>query len=376
MLLIIAGLFVRSLQSVQRTYLGFEPDHLLNVILDPHEIGYDQTRTSTFYKELEDRARRLPGVQSAALAYSVPLGNYSESSSVTVEGRATAPGQQPPTISFNAVDPAYFTTMKIPLLRGRGFTDEDNDNSLHVAIINQTMAERFWPNQDPVGKRFSFDQTKGVLWQVVGVAQNGKYGLLGEDPQPYFYVPLAQQFVSMRVLQIRTSVEPESLALSVEQVVKQLDPGLPIFSSRTMDDSLAGANGFLLFRIAALLASCIGGMGLALATVGVYGVVAFAASQRTREIGIRIALGANRREVLKLLLRQGVWMVLAGAAVGILGSFAISGGIRNVLVGVSATDPLTFVSTTFLLVTIALYACFVPARRAMRVDPIVALRYQ
>lgn len=377
MLLIIAGLFVRSLHSVQRMYLGFEPDHLLNVILDPHEIGYDQARTSTFYKELEDRARALPGVQSAALAYSVPMGNYSESSSVTAKDHPTAPGQQPPTISFNAVDPAYFTTMKIPLLRGREFTDQDNENSLHVAIINQTMAERFWPNQDPLGKLFSTDQTKGVLWQVVGVAQNGKYGLLAEDPQPYFYVPLAQHFVAMRVLQIRTSVKPESLSLSVQQVVKQLDPGLPIFSSRTMDDSLAGANGFLLFRIGALLASCIGGMGLALATVGVYGVVAFAASQRTREIGIRIALGANHREVLKLImLRQGVWMVLSGAAVGILGSFAISRGIANILVGVSATDPLTFVSTTFLLVAIASYACFVPARRAMRVDPVVALRYE
>jgi predicted permease len=376
-LLIIAGLFVRSLHSVQRMYLGFEPDHLLNVILDPHEVGYDQVRTATFYKELEDRARALPGVQSATLAYSVPMGNYSSaSSSVIVEGRPTSPAQQPPPIPFNLVDPAYFTTMKISLLRGREFTGEDNENSVHVAIINQTLAERFWPNQDPLGKRFSTDQTKGISWQVVGVAQNGKYGLLGEDPQPYFYVPLAQQFASLRVLQIRTSVEPKSLALSVQQVVKQLDPGLPIFSIRTMDDSLAGANGFLLFRIGALLASCIGGMGLALATVGVYGVVAFAASQRTREIGIRIALGANRREVLKLVLRQGVWMVLSGALVGILAGLPINRGIANVLVGVSATDPLTFVSATFLLVAAALYACFIPARRAMRVDPIVALRYE
>jgi putative ABC transport system permease protein len=376
MLLIIAGLFVRSLRNVQRMYLGFEPDHLLNVILDPHEIGYDQARTATFYKELEARARALPGVQSAALAYSVPMGNYSESSSVGVEGRPSPPGQQPPTISFNSVDPAYFATMKISLLRGREFSDEDSEKSVHVAIINQTMAERFWPNQDPLGKRFSTDQTRGVLWQVVGVAQNGKYSLLGEDPQPYFYVPLAQQFVSMRVLQIRTAVQPESLALSVQQVVKQLDPGLPIFSIRTMEDSLAGANGFLLFRIGALLASCIGGMGLALATIGVYGVVAFAANQRTREIGIRIALGANRPEVLKLVLRQGVWMVLSGAAVGMLGTFAISRGVANVLIGVSATDPLTFVSATFLLVAVALYACLVPARRAMRVDPLVALRYE
>jgi predicted permease len=376
MLLIVAGLFVRSLRSAQRMYLGFEPDHVLNVVLDPHEVGYDDARTANFYRELKDHIRALPGVQAVTVAYSVPMGNYSQGAGVAIEEHPTPAEQQPPVIMFNAVDSSYFQTMKIPLLRGRAFTDADNETALHVAVVNQTMAERFWPNEDPIGKRFTTDQTEGTFWQVVGIAQNGKYQLLGEDPQPYFYFPLAQNFTSMRVLQIRTSIAAETLMLPVQQEVKSLDPGLPIFSLRTMTDSLAGANGLMVFRVAALLASCVGAMGLTLAVVGVYGIVAFAAAQRTREIGIRMALGADRAQVLKLVLRQGMWVVVSGAALGLFAAFLISRGVANLLIGVSATDPLTFITATLLLVAVALYACFVPARRAVRVDPMVALRYE
>jgi putative ABC transport system permease protein len=376
MLLIVAGLFVRSLQNLQRVYLGFEPDHMLNVILDPHEIGYDQTRTTTFYKELEDRVRALPGVRSATQAYSVPMGNYSDISAVRIESHPTPTGQQPPVVMFNVVGPTYFETMKTPLLQGRSFTEADNQSSPHVAIVNQTMAERFWPNENPIGKRFSTDETKGDFWQVVGIAQNGKYGFLAEDTRPFFYVPLAQKFMSLRALQIRTSIAPEALMLPVQQVIKSLDPGLPVFSLRTMTESLGGVNGFMIFRVGALLASCIGGMGLALAMVGVYGVVAFAASQRTREIGIRMALGANRNQVLKMVLRQGVWVVLSGAVFGLLATFGISQAMSNLLVGVSATDPLTFAGATVFLVVIALCACYIPAHRTMKLDPMVALRFE
>ena len=376
MLLIVAGLFVRSLQHAQQIYLGFDPNHVLNVVTDPHEVGYDQVRTTTFYRQLEERVRALPGVQSASLAFSVPMGNYNNSTAVTIEGHPTPKGQQPPNLLFNSVDPPYFQTMKIPLLRGRVFTDADNEKAVHVAIVNQTMADRFWPNQDPIGNRFTTEQTGKTFWQVVGVAQNGKYGLIAEDPQSYFYLPSGQNFTSMRSLQIRTSLDPSALMLPVQQEIKNLDPGLPIFMLRTMNDSLAGANGFMIFRIGALLAACIGAMGLALAVIGVYGVVAFAASQRTREIGIRMALGANHAQVLKLVLRQGVWVVIAGAALGLLATLGISRGIANLLLGVSATDPLTFASATSLLIAVALYACYVPARRAMKVDPMVALRYE
>jgi macrolide transport system ATP-binding/permease protein len=376
MLLIIAGLFVRSLQNALQTYLGFQPDHVLNVILDPHEVGYDETRTNNFFQELRDRVRVLPGVQSATIAYSIPMGNYMDATGVTIEGHPAPTGEQPPVVMFNAIDPNYFKTMKIPLLRGRSFADADNTASLHVAIVNQIMAERFWPGENPIGKRFTVGETGDTLWQVVGIAQNGKYGMLAEDPQPYFYLPLTQHFEHMRVLQIRTSVPPETLMLPVQQTVKELEPGLPIFSLRTMADSLSGANGFMIFRTAALLASCIGGMGLVLAVVGVYGVVAFAASQRTREIGIRMALGASRGQILKFALRQGIWTVLVGAGLGLLAAFGLSHGVANLLMGVRATDPLTFVSATVLLIAVALCAGYIPARRAMKLDPMVALRYE
>jgi predicted permease len=375
-LLIMAGLFVRSLQNALHTYLGFDPDHVLNVILDPHEIGYDEARTNNFFHELRDRVRVLPGVQSATVAYSVPIGNYADGTGVTIEGRPVANGEQPPFVMLNDIDSDYFQTMKIPLLRGRNFTDADNKASLRVAIVNQTMAERFWPGEDPIGKRFKIGETGDTLWQVVGVAQNGKYGMIAEDPQPYFYLPLSQHFEHMRALEMRTSVPPETLALPVQRLVKELEPGLPIFSLRTMTDSLSGANGFMVFRVAALLASCIGAMGLLLALVGVYGVVAFAASQRTREIGIRMALGASRGQVLKLALRQGILMVLAGAGVGVLAALGMSRGVADLLVGVSATDPLTFITATVLLIAVALFAGYIPARRAMKLDPMVALRYE
>ncbi len=336
----------------------------------------DRSRATNFYRQLEDRFRALPGVQSVSMAYSVPMGSYSQTARVMVEGHPQQARQQPPVILFNAVDSAYFQTMKIPLLRGRSFTDSDNEGSVHVAIVTQTLAEQLWPNEDALGKRFTSDETKGTFWQVIGIAQNGKYGVLAEAPQPYFYLPIAQKFMAMRVLELRTSIPPEALILPVQQQIKNLDPGLPIFLLRTMTDSLAGANGFMIFRMGALLASSIGAMGLTMAVVGVYGVVAFAASQRTREIGIRIALGANRTQVLKLVVRQGVWVVLAGAALGLLVAIGISRQVANLLLGVSATDPLTFITATAVLLVAALYACFVPARRAMNVDPMVALRYE
>ena len=372
-LLIVAGLFARSLQRIQNLYVGFEPNHLLNVILDPHEIGYDQARTTTFYNELKERVRGLPGVQSVSLAYDVPMGDYEWSDTVTIENHPPQPGRPSPIIMDNFIDPDYFATMKVPLLRGRQFNDLDNEITIHVAIINQTMAQQFWPNEDALGKRF---ETRGAMWQVVGIAQNGKYALVGEDERPFFYLPLQQSFFSMRTLQIRTSIQPEAMIAPVQQVIKNLDPGLPIFSLTSMNKTLSGVNGFMIFRMGALLASCIGVLGLIMAAVGVYGVVAFAASQRTREIGIRVALGATRAQVLKLMLRQGVWIVAAGTALGLLATVGLSRGIAALLVGVSATDPVTFAAATGFLVAIAIYACYVPARRAMKVDPMVALRYE
>jgi len=376
MLLIVTGLFVRNLQNIRGMELGFDPQGLINVIMDPHEIGYDASRTKDFYRQLEERARALPGVESVAMAYSVPMGNYMDGDPVYIEGHPLAPGSQAPQMVFNRVTPTYFETMKTPILRGRAFTRSDDEKAQPVAIINETMAKKFWPNEDPIGKRFRTKSDAGPFIQVVGETGKGKYIFISESPMPAYYVPMAQNFSSIRVLEIRSSGNPESLIPAVQQEIHNLAPDLPIFSAMTMTDSLGGANGFFIFRRGAELGAMMGILGTILAVVGVYGVVSFAASQRTREIGIRMALGAGHQEILGMIVRQGLGLVISGVAFGLGGAWVLTRGMANLLVGVSASDPLTFVGSTILLAIVALLACWIPARRAAALDPLDALRYE
>jgi putative ABC transport system permease protein len=246
-----------------------------------------------------------------------------------------------------------------------------------VAIVNQKMAKQFWPNEDPIGKRFSIFGPSGPFTEVVGVAQDGKYHMVAlEEPIPYFYVPYAQDYASMMTLQIRSAVTPESLIAPVQQVIRGLAPDLPIYDVRTMKQSLGGFNGFFFFRMGAVLAAVMGLIGLTLAVVGVYGVVSYNAEQRTHEIGIRIALGAERRDILSLIFRRGMMLVIAGVVSGLVAALALTHLMARLFVGVSSTDPLIYTSVTLLLAAIALWACYLPARRAMRLDPVVALRYE
>jgi len=380
MLLIIAGLFARSIQHAGSMQLGFDPAGVLNVTMDPHEIGYDQARATEFYRRLKTRVLALPGVQSASFAYGVPMGNLSSVNlcTISIEGRQLADGQSSPSIFFNNIDPDYFRTMRLPLVRGRVFTEFDNESAPLVAIVNQTMADRFWPNQDAIGKRFTVNNIAGAkqLVQIVGLAGNGKYAFIAEDPTPFFYVPLAQNFASMHALQIRSSVPPERLATRVQSEIRALAPDLPVMEVRTMQQTIEGTNGMSVFRLAGMVAAILGGIGLVLASVGVYGVVSFAAVQRTREIGIRMALGGTARDVLRLVLQQSVRLVAAGLFLGVLIAFGLTRVMRNLLIGVSPSDPLTYASVILLLSAIALVACWLPAHRATRVDPGIALRYQ
>jgi predicted permease len=375
-LLVAAGLFVRSLQKVQGFDLGFEPDHVLNVTMDPHEIGYDEARTKGFYRDIETRVRALPGVQSAGLASYVPMGGFPSKAAVSVEGRPAVTGEQPPRVLFNCVDPAYLETMRVSLLRGRNFTDSDDESAPLVVIINQTMASRFWPHEDAIGKRLSVEGTTGPFVEVIGVTSDGKYQTIGEDAQPYFYVPLAQKFASKRTLHIRTLVPPESIAATVKDEIVRQARDLPILNIETMKQLLQGAFGFFAFRLAATLAAVLGTIGLILAVVGVYGVVSFAASQRTREIGIRMALGANARDILNLVWLQGVRLVLWGIAIGMAAALALTRAMRHLVAGISTNDPVTYCTVAILLSAVALLACWIPARRATRVDPMVALRHE
>ena len=378
MLLVIAGLFVRSLRNAQTMYLGFNPDHVLNLTVDPHEMGYDQARTTEFYRQLEARARALPGVQSVSLAYGVPMGstNTANTSTVTFEGQTLAGGQQPPTVFFSGIDPTYFETMRVPLLRGRAFTELDNQTAPAVAIVNQTMADKYWPHQDPIGKRFSLktdvDAAKTV--QVVGVTGNGKYLFIAEDATPFLYVPLAQNYSSMRTLQVRSSVPPETLLIPVQAEVHKLAPDLPVTDAKTMKDTIA--TGLWIFRLGAGAAATMGAIGLILAVIGIYGIVSFSTAQRTREIGIRMALGGSAGDVMRLILQQGVRMVIIGLGVGLAAALGITRVMTRLLIGVSPSDPFTYAAVALLLTAVALAACWIPAHRATRVDPGIALRYE
>lgn len=375
-LLIVAGLFVRSLLRVQQTYLGFDPDNVLNVVLDPKEVGYDEVRTNSFYRELEEKIRALPGVENASIAYCVPMGTVNDATPVYIEGHPLAIGQQPPVLASNRVDERYFDTMRVPLLRGRAFRKSDDEKAPLVAVVNESMAQSFWPNEDPLGKRFSTKSATGPFIEIVGVAKDGKYLFMGFSHERYFYVPSAQNFTSYRTLQLRSSVPPESLIIEVQSTVRSVDPNMPIMTVQTMQESLAGPGGSWIFRVGATLALAMGILGLTLAVVGVYGVVSFAASQRTHEIGIRMALGAGRRDILRLVLGQGLTLVIAGVLSGMLVAWALTRSMAALLIGVSATDALTFVTATVVLGGIGLWACYAPARRAMQLDPMVALRHE
>jgi len=375
-LLIVAGLFVRSLRHTERMYLGFEPDHVLNVMLDPHQIDYDEAHAKAFYRELENRTRALSGVQSASLSYAVPLGIPGHAGFVTLEGRLLVPGQQPPEISFNSVDASYFSTMRIPILRGRTFADSDNEAAPQVAMVNQTMAKKLWPNEDPVGKRFRWASENGPSVEVVGVARDGQYFFLSPDSQPYFYVPLSQNFSSRLSLQIRSSLPPESLTLAVQEQVRALAPDLPIIDISTMQQTVRGLGGLFIFRLAASLSAALGFLGLALAVIGVYGIVSFGIIQRTREMGIRMALGASRSDILKLALGSGLALISYGVILGIISAWVVTRVIGKLLIGVSGTDPAAYATAAVMISAVALFACWIPAHRATQVDPLVALRYE
>jgi len=376
--LVAAGLFVRSLRYAESVDLGYDPRNVVNVGLNPDLQNYDRPRAEAFYREVLRRAKALPGVESASLAYSVPLSYYSTGGAIQAEGQVLNRDERTPGGQHNMVSPEYFTTMRTPILSGRAFTEADTQSSQLVAVANETMARRLWPNQDPIGRKFSYDgeEKKGALVTVVGVARNAKNNDLLHEPGMFFYVPATQDYNAVHVLQMRTSVPPETLIPAIEAQVRELDPNLPLFDVMTMERSLAGANGFFLFKMGAAFAGTLGALGLVLAVVGVYGVVSYNAASRTHEIGVRMALGAQPGSVFGLVLRQAAILVGAGVGIGLLAALGITKFLASLLVGVGSYDPLTLATVAFLLILTAFVACYIPAHRAMRVDPMEALRYE
>ena len=376
MLLIVAGLFVRSTRNAERAYFGFDPKNLLNLTMDTDNVGFDKARSRQFYRELEDRVRVLPGVQHIALASSVPMGYNSNPTPVFVEGRTGVDKDSGPIVFYNHVSLDYFATMRVPVLRGRVFNDQDTEKSPRVAIINEAMARRFWPNQDPLGKTFRKDSVLGPLLQVVGVTKQGRYIVPFEQGTSFFYVPVDQNPSTLRTLQLRVTGAPEALINDVEREIHALAPGIPLIDVETMEHSLEGANGLFLWRMGERFASGLGLLGLLLALVGVYGVISYAAAQRTHEIGVRMALGADRADILKMVLVQGAILVGVGVVLGLLAAFPLTHLFANFLIGVSSGDPLTFVLVAAFLGSVGLLASYIPARRAMNVEPLRALKYE
>ena len=377
-LLIVAGLFIRTLTSAQQVDLGFDAKHLITVRLDPRQIGYDEDRTIEFYNELQRRVAAWPDVASVAVAFTTPMSYLIGGGSIYIEGQPTTASAQPPASFMNHVGRNYFETMSIPIVRGRAFVEADErEHALtrKFAIINEAMAERYWPGQNPIGRRFRAYNPTDPLLEIVGVARNSKYVLVFEAPRPYIYLPLVRD-TSLRTLHVRAVGDPAALSQRLEREVKDLAPELPITDLRTMDQSLAGIFGYLIFRVGAVQATGMGVLGLLLALVGVYGVVSFGASMRTREIGIRVALGAQPRDVLRLILGQGLLLVFIGLSIGLGAAVAMARVLSQFLPLVDSTDWILFASVSAELAVLALAACYLPARRATRVPVMLALRHE
>jgi predicted permease len=368
LLLICAGLFTRSLQNAQRSDPGFDPNRVLLASYELGPAGYSEAAGIGFDRKLLAKLEALPGVESVTLADFSPLSFTLHADSVEPEGYVPRLHESMEIDRANA-GPNYFRTMRTPLIAGRDFTPQDSEKSQPVAIVNQVLVDRYWPGQDAIGKRI---RTFGQWFTVVGVARNGKYRRLIYSPEPVIFLPLFQDYRDPVIIHARVSGDPRAFAFAVERTVHEIDPDLPLFNVTTLKASMQF--GSMFERIAATFVSSFGLLAMVLAAVGIYGVVAYATRQRTREIGIRMALGARQPQVLRLVLAQGFRLTLMGLAIGLGLSFALTPFLRSQLFGVTATDALTYVSVLVLLCLVALVACYIPAWRATKVDPTVALR--
>jgi len=375
-LLVAAGLFLRSLWEAHDVDLGIDPEGVLLVSMDPGLVGYEEPEADSVYQRVVDRVAGLPGVRSVSYSSFVPMSGNASVSEITVEGRPTAPEEQPPTVFRAVVGKDYFATAGTTLVRGRSFRESDREATPGVAVVNQTMARRLWPGGDALGQRISTRGRKGPWMEVVGIAQDGKYLLVGEQPRSFLYLPASQRPIGEGTLWVRSDSPPEGLAAAVRAEIEAVDADLPVYNVRTLEAHLQNGNAFLIFRTAALMVGSFGAVGLLLAAVGLYGVVAFSVGRRTQEIGLRMALGAREGRVLGLVLRRGMLLCGVGLALGVLATWLLGGTLASLLVGVSPRDPLTLAAVVGFLATISLVATGVPAWRATRVEPVVALRQE
>ncbi|HYO63020.1 MAG TPA: ABC transporter permease [Pyrinomonadaceae bacterium] len=384
-LLVGAGLFVRSLWRAQAIETGFDDERLLTAPLNINLLRYTRAQGREFYRQAVERVEGLPGVESATVARIVPLSGGSSVRGLMIEGRESAgddfrgegaggAGAGLTSVSVSVVGPEYLQTVGVPLLKGRGFEETDREDGPAVVIVNETFAARHFGGEEALGKRLSVNGPQGPWREVVGVARDSKYLTLGEAPTPFAYLPLAQNHETGMTLIVRAQGDPSNLAPAVRQAVGALDPNLPVTNVRPVTEMIG--NSLYAARMGATLIGVFGLLALTLAGVGLYGVMSYGVAQRTREIGIRMALGAQGRDVLRLVLREGMLLASLGAVLGLAGAAAASRLLGSFLYGVGTTDAASFVAPAVVLALVALVANLIPARRATRVDPMIALRYE
>jgi predicted permease len=373
-LLVSGGLFLRSLDRARQIELGFDSSRVLLATAVPNETGYEPAQRLAYFNNVRDRILALPGVERAAWTEWVPLATVSGGGPVWLESQPPRPDEQAPRAATAQVDPGYFATAGIPILEGRAFDERDNSSNKPVVIVNQTLADQFWPAQNAVGRSFVVD---GTRVQVVGVVPNGKYVFIWESPRSMVFRPLAQNVPLRATLVVRSMRQPSELAGEVRRTLRDVDPAVFVVDVRTMDEHLVReGGGFLAFELGAIVTSVFGGAGMLLAAIGLYGMIAGRVTQRTQEFGVRIALGADPRAILRDVLGRALRLTSIGIVGGaVLAAFAAQ-GLSTMLLDVSPFDPLTYGLVALFLIGVCLIASSIPARRATRVDPVVALRVE
>ncbi|HEY2799077.1 MAG TPA: ABC transporter permease [Chthoniobacterales bacterium] len=378
LLLIGAGLLINSFLHLRHLDPGFNPDHLLTVKVSLPDTKYpDKEKKAAFFNEVVRRVQPLPGVESVAVANNLPFTYNGDSMPIGIEGRVDPPPDQRLDVIFRVVGPDYFKTMKIPLLKGRTFTDHDRAGSANVAVVSEQTARHFWPGENPIGKRLKpGSTTSDSPWrEVVGVVEDVRQNDYVKAPKMQMYFSYYQiTSFPPNALVIRTKVDPLSLAATVRNAIWEVDKDQPVSDIRTMDDIVSAA--VARQRFSMLLLAVFAALALVLAAVGIYGVMSYAVAQRTREIGIRMALGAQRSDILRMTVAQGLKLVGLGLVIGLAAAFLLTRVMASLLFGISATDPLTFLSISLVLLSVAVLASYLPARRATKVDPMIALRAQ
>ncbi len=374
LLLICAGLVLRSLQQAHTIDPGFRPEQMVAMSVDVGLQGYDKTRGREFYRQLTERVAALPEVESVTLATKVPLSLNHSTTSVFREGQVLAPGEKPTDVYYAQISTEYFSTLKTPLVGGREFDARDGEGAPAVCIINETLARQLFPNESATGKRISYGDGDGPFTEVVGVAKDAKYITLGERPHAFIYQPLLQAYNNHITVLARTRTEPTAAVHAIRRTVQALDETLPIYDVKTLAEHMGLS--LLPARAAAVLLGSFGALALLLAALGIYGVISYSVAGRTREIGLRMALGAQPTDVLRLIVGQGVRLALIGVGLGLAASLAATRFLESLLYGVSTSDPVTFGSVALLLLVVASLASYLPARRATKVDPMIALRHE